>query len=146
MPSKNLTTLINSPKDYSAGVLQNDFTWQWHPTPSKTFVLTTGTEKVDRFSNILNAIVRAYCHYVVNELPERALPELLETLEAMVDFYPSENQDRAELGASLGKLKLMTESYRPYLSAQKILPPVEQGVRVKVGLPQVRPEFHAVEE
>ena len=145
MPSKHLITLISSPNDYSDGASPSDFTKQWSQAPFKTtgtvetpeFVLhweratpTTlfshsfaviSNENADNEDERRNTLLRIFCHYAIDSLPDRSLFELGESLRSMIDFY------------------------RP-VSVPQSLTGMSHEVKAKVGQKFTRPVFQIGEE
>ncbi len=141
MPSNGSTTSIVKPDDYSAGPFKIDYISRWlqetsEPGVSYTYSdLSSEDQDIKVFYSIKPyqetgtepyrpevALVRAVCHVFVERLPERALPELAESMARIFEFY------------------------REAPKSEPSLPSPPRQLRAKVGRKYERPSFDLPEE
>ena len=150
MSSQHLTFSIDKLAISSAGASLTNSIEPWNPVLSKHLQVTTNTDSYSEFlfpfyqqevpggtfghqfffqpkqsltetAAIHSLKARILSHFILNSLPDRALPELIDTLKTMIEFY--------------------REPIEP-----KSLPPQRKSMPIKTGKVYVRPEFHIVED
>lgn len=148
MPLKDLTTSIDYPEGFSGGVSLTDSMMQCSPALFKGIIQTEGTEQQfflswqqdisgARFSHTIsfdpqetskelnyreNLKLRIFCHFFLNLIPDKGLPELCKSLSEIFDFYNHRI------------------SFQPQASLQN------KPLRGRLGQAYVRPEFPIADE
>ena len=146
MPTENSIFSMDNPDDYFGGVSTTGSTLQWSPKYFSSFDETTNqpliamhwTQAVPgaRFSHGVffpttaqapaipgPVLLRVLCHIIVNNIPDRGLPELFKCASEAYEFHAEETAQGAPM-----------------------LPSSTQTMSAEVRATYERPSFHAVEE
>ena len=146
MPMQNSIISTHNPEDYFSGVSTSGYIKQWSPHYFSSFDETTNQPGISvnwtqavpgaRFmhgvfvpttaevsSVPVPVLLRVLCHVIVNNIPDRGLPELFRCACDAYEFHAPQEWGSAAL-----------------------LPPSSRTVTARVRASYERPPFHAAEE